>query len=339
MSRLVVVDADVLGRQRTGDETYVRNLLRHLPGPAEAAGLRIAAITRHPELLPDGVEAVRLETTLQELRMAWVLPRLLRRLGAALVHTQYAVPLRCPCPSVVTVHDLSFEQRSSTMPWKDKLVFRAVVPRAVRRSARVLTVSERSRRDIVTLYGAPPEKVVVTLNGVDAVFGPGDAPPGDPYVLTVGAVQPRKNQLAALAAAGEAGLPLVVVGPLKDAATAAELRAGGARLEGYVSTERLVELYRGARCVVQASHYEGFGLPVVEAMTCGTPVVIVSEPALVEIAGGAAVVADAGSLGAAITEALRDRDRLVALGLARAREFSWQETAEKTVAAYLEALG
>ena len=107
---LVVVDADVLGRRRTGDETYVLNLLRALPEPAEAAGLRIAAVTRHPELVPAGIEAIELATASQELRMAWTLPRLLRRLGADLVHTQYTLPLRCPCPGVVTIHDLSFER-------------------------------------------------------------------------------------------------------------------------------------------------------------------------------------------------------------------------------------
>ena len=95
---LVVVDADVLGRRRTGDETYVRNLLRTLPEPAAEAGLEIAAVTRHPELVPDGVLPVLLPARSQELRMAWTLPRALRRLGAALVHTQYALPLRCPVP-------------------------------------------------------------------------------------------------------------------------------------------------------------------------------------------------------------------------------------------------
>ena len=107
---LVVVDADVLGRHRTGDEKYVLNLLRELPEPAAAAGLRVAAVTRHPELVPEGVEAIELGTRSQELRMAWTLPRLLRAKGAALVHTQYALPLRSPCPVVVTIHDLSFER-------------------------------------------------------------------------------------------------------------------------------------------------------------------------------------------------------------------------------------
>ena len=336
---LVVVDADVLGRRRTGDETYVRNLLRTLPRPAADAGLEIAAATRHPELVPDGVLPVLLPARSQELRMAWTLPRTLRRLGAALVHTQYALPFRSPCPVVVTIHDLSFEH--GLMGRRDRLVFERVVPRAAREAARVLTVSERTKRDLVEHYGIPPERIVVTPNGVDPAFHPAtqDAPAARPYALAVGAIQERKNQPAALAAAREAGLELVVVGPVKDERVAAELREGGARLEGYVEVERLAELYRGAACLVQSSRYEGFGLPVVEAMASGTPVVTVPDPALVEVAGDAAVVVPEEELAAGIRRALEERDILAAAGLERARAFTWDETARDTVTAYVEALG
>jgi alpha-1,3-rhamnosyl/mannosyltransferase len=160
-----------------------------------------------------------------------------------------------------------------------------------------------------------------------------------PYALAVGAIQPRKNQLAALAAAQEAGLELVVAGPVKDERVASELRDAGARLLGYVPTERLAELYRGAACLVQASRHEGFGLPVVEAMASGTPVVVVPDPALVEVAGDAAVVAPEAHLADGIRRALDERDRLRDLGLARARSFTWEAAAETTVRAYLEALG
>ena len=334
---LVVLDADVLGRRRTGDETYVRNLLRELAVLAPAAGVRLAAVTRRPDLVPEGVEAVELAARSQELRMAWSLPRTLRQLGAELCHTQYALPLRAPCPSVVTVHDLSFERRHDLMGRKDRFVFRRVVPRAVRGAERVLTVSERTKRDLVELYEVPPERVVVTPNGVDPAFAPGPGP--HDYVLAVGAIQRRKDQLAALRAAAEVGLPLVVAGPEKDTAVAAELRQGGARLEGYVDTERLAELYRGAACLVQASRYEGFGLPVLEAMASGTPVVAVREPALEEVAGDAAVFVDGAKLADGIRTALADRDRLAAAGLERARAFSWRATAEKTLAVYREILG
>jgi glycosyltransferase involved in cell wall biosynthesis len=332
----VVFDADVLGRHRTGDETYALNLLRELGPLASAAGIRLVAVTRHPELVPTGVEPFELPARLQELRMAWSLPRALRRIGARLAHTQHALPLRAPCPCVVTVHDVSFARDAGLMGWKDRTTFRLVVPRAVRRATRVLAVSERTKRDVIELYGVDPERIVVTPNGVDPVFTPGAG--ARDYVLSVGAIQRRKNQLAALAAANEAGLPLVVAGPEKDGALAAELRAAGARLEGYVETERLVELYRGAACLVQSSSYEGFGLPVVEAMASGTPVVAVREPALLEVAGTAAVVVDEADLAGGIRTALAERDRLVAAGLERARAFSWRQAAEQTLAVYREIL-
>ena len=335
---LVVVDADVLGRRRTGDETYVRNLLRTLPEPAAEAGLDLAAVTRHPELVPDGVLPVLLAARSQELRMAWTLPRTLRRLGAALVHTQYALPYRCPCPAVVTIHDLSFEH--GLMGRRDRLVFERVVPHAARTAARVLTVSERTKRDLVEHYGIPPERVVVTPNGVDPAFHPAtQTAAARPYALAVGAIQERKNQRAALAAARDARLDLVVVGPVKDEGAAAELREGGARLEGYVEVERLAELYRGAACLVQSSRYEGFGLPVVEAMASGTPVVTVPDPALVEVAGEAAVVVPEAELAAGIRRAVEERDTLAAKGLERARAFTWEAAARATVTAYAEVLG
>jgi glycosyltransferase involved in cell wall biosynthesis len=344
--KLVVLDADVLGRERTGDETYVRNLLRELPVVAEPEGVRIAAVTRRPDLVPEGVRPVELRGRPQELRMAFSLPRVLRRLGAALSHTQHALPLRAPCPCVVTVHDLSFEREPELMGRKDRLVFRTVVPRAARGAARVLAVSERTKRDLVELYRVPAERIVVTPNGVDPAFHPPPAraeAPGDEvspgaYVLAVGAIQARKNQLAALEAASAVGLPLVVAGPEKDRALARELRSRGARVEGHVDTGRLADLYRGAACLVQASRYEGFGLPVLEAMASGTPVVAVREPALEEVAGDAALVVGEHELADGIRRALSERERLVAAGLERVRRFSWRASAERTLAVYREIL-
>ena len=287
---LVVVDADVLGRRRTGDETYVRNLLRELGSLADASGFRIAAVTRHPELVPDGIEPLVLRTPLQELRMLRTLPRLLRRTGAALVHTQYAVPVRSPCPAVVTIHDLSFEHGSEHMALKDRLVFRRVVPRAARAARRVLTVSERTRADLVRLYGLPEEKVVVTPNGVD----PGVC--AREQLCSSARTSSRSGRCSRGRTTWPHSPPPRLSrcrssspAPSRTRRSRRRLRDAGADLRGYVSQEELAELYRGAACLVQPSHFEGFGLPMLEAMASGTPVVALDEPALREVGGDAAI--------------------------------------------------
>jgi glycosyltransferase involved in cell wall biosynthesis len=334
---LVVVDADVLGRQRTGDETYVENLLRRLPELA-GDGLRFAALTRRPELVPPGVEAVHVPARLQEARMLWTVPRALRRLGAALAHFQHALPRSCPCPAVVTVHDLSFERDPSVMGLRHRLTFRVVVPHAVHHAARVLEVSERTKQDLVELYGVDPSRVVVTPHGVDPAFSPGVGG-SDPYLLFVGAVQRRKNPLAAAEAAAELGLRLVVVGPSRDPSLVHALTRRGADVRGYVPKGELVELYRGAAALVLPSRYEGFGLPVIEAMASGTPVVAAPDAALREIAGDAAMFAEPDDFADGIRRALADRDTLVAAGLRRAALYSWDETARRTIAVYRDVLG
>ncbi|HZQ16113.1 MAG TPA: glycosyltransferase family 1 protein [Gaiellaceae bacterium] len=332
----VVVDADVLGRRRTGDETYVSNLLAEL-GRA-AGGLRLVALTRRPELVPEGVESYELRARTQELRMALGVPRALRRLQPALVHFQHVLPPLLRVPAVVTVHDLSFERDPAVMSRVDRVVFRTLVPRAVSRAARVLTVSERTKRDLVDLYGVDAAKVVVTPNGVDAAFAPGDDGGSGGYVLYVGAIQARKDPLAAAEAAAEAGLPLVAAGPEREPELARELRARGADVRGYVAKDELARLYRRAAAVVVPSRYEGFGLPVVEAMASGTPVVTTADAALREVAGDAALYADRAGLGQAVLRAVAERDRLVAAGLQRAERFSWAETARATLAVYREVL-
>jgi glycosyltransferase involved in cell wall biosynthesis len=332
---LVVLDADVLGRRRTGDETYVERLLHELP--AHADGFRLAAVTRRAELLPPGVEPLRLEARSQELRMLVSIPRLLRRVRPALAHFVHALPPACPCPAVLTVQDLSFEREPGLMSLKDRLVFKAVVPRSAKRAARVLAISERTKDDLVELYGLDPGKIVVTPLGVDPLFAPGGER-GD-FLLFVGAIQERKDPRAAALAARELGRPLVVVGPAKDEALAAELRNLGAELRGYVAKEELARLYREAACLVFPSRYEGFGLPVVEAMASGTPVVATPDPAVREVADGAAVYAERDALAAGIRDALARRDELGRAGIERAARFSWAETARRTAGVYREVLG
>lgn len=320
---MILLDADVLGRNRTGEETYVLNLLRQLPQVAPE--LRFAAVTRHPELVPDGVEALSLPARFQEARMAWSLPRLLRRLRPELGHFQHALPLGFRGRSVVTLHDLHFERDPGAMGTLDRLTFKAVVPRAARRADHVLAVSERTKRDAIELYGIDAAKITVTPHGVDPAFGPGDDG-HDGYLLFVGAVQSRKNPLAAVEAAKRAGLPLVVVGPEKEPALARELRARGADVRGWVEKPELAELYRRAAALVLPSRYEGFGVPVLEAMASGTPVVLSDDPALREVAGGAAAPD--------VASALADRGRYRRLGLERAAQFSWEETARLTADVY-----
>jgi glycosyltransferase involved in cell wall biosynthesis len=288
-------------------------------------------------LVPAGIEAVEVRARSQELRMAWSVPRALRRLGPALAHFQHALPLGWEGASVVTVHDLSFEREASAMGRWHRVVFRRVVPRAVRRARRVIAVSERTKRDLVELYAVPESKIAVTPHGVDPAFGPGADGPHD-YLLYVGAIQERKNPLAAAAAAAEVGLPLVVAGPEREPALARELERRGADVRGYVEKEDLAQLYRGAAALVLPSRYEGFGLPVLEAMACGTPVVAADDPAMREVAGEAALYAQPAELAAAIRQAIAERDRLVAAGFARAARFSWDETARRTLAVYREAV-
>jgi glycosyltransferase involved in cell wall biosynthesis len=331
---VILVDADVLGRNRTGEETYVLNLLRSLP--AAAPDLHVAAVTRHPELVPQGVEALALPARSQEARMAWSLPRLLHRLRPRLLHTQHALPLGWRGRSVVTLHDLHFERDPGAMSLPDRLTFKAVVPRAARRADAVIAVSERTKRDAVELYGLSPEKVTVVPHGVDPAFGPGEGAGPGGYLLFVGAVQPRKDPLAALAAARAVGLPLVVVGPAKDRALAQRLREVGADVRGVVPQEELARLYRGAAALVLPSRFEGFGLPVLEAMASGTPVVCSGDEALREVAGEAGIY---GDLVDGIRRAIAERDSFARAGLERARSFTWGEAARRTAEVYRRVLG
>ncbi len=333
---MIVLDADVLGRNRTGEETYVLNLLRQLP--LVAPDLSFAAVTRHPGLVPAGVAPVTLEAHLQEVRMAWSLPRLLRRLHPELGHFQHALPLGWSGPSIVTLHDLHFERDPSVMGVVDRLTFKTFVPRAAKRATHVIAVSERTKRDAIELYGIPPERITVTPHGVDPAFSPAEGPHGG-YLLFVGAVQARKDPLAAARAAEAVGLPLVVAGPEKEPALARELRARGADVRGFVATEELAGLYRGAAALLLPSRYEGFGVPVLEAMASGVPVVLTNDAALREVAGDAGVFADGGDFTGAVRRALADRSRFVLAGLERARGFTWERTAHLTAEVYRGAIG
>ena len=225
--------------------------------------------------------------------MAWSLPRLLRRLGAALVHTQYALPLRCPCPAVVTIHDLSFERDPGLdEPPRPLRVPASSVPRAARargtgadrvraleaRPRRALRPrSRRGRRDAERRR----PRVPAGRRRGRATTSSRSVPCSRARTSSRRSRRPRRS-----------GSRSSSSGPRRTPPPPGELRERGATLRGYVEIDELAALYRGAACLVQASHYEGFGLPVLEAMASGTPVVIVRDAALMEVAGDAAVVVD-----------------------------------------------
>jgi alpha-1,3-rhamnosyl/mannosyltransferase len=364
--RLVLVDGDVIGRQRTGDESYTLGLLRELPGAAP--DLAFACSVREPHAVPGDVpaevERITLAVASPYRRIPRAFPRLARERGAALAHVQYFVARRLPCPAVVTVHDLSFARAPELMRTRDRLLFERFVPPSLRRARRVIAVSETTRRDLLEVYGVAPERVVAVPNGVGTRFQPvADARAeverrfalAEPYLLFVGALQPRKNAPALVAAYArlvrKGAEPLLVLAG-NDRGGGDQVRAAIAdyglearvRLLGYVSEPDLPALYSAAEALVFPSLYEGFGIPALEAMACGVPVAASSTTGLGEAVGDAAVTFDPSSVGAiaeAVERLLDDvslRQRLRAEGLARAAEFTWRRAAEQTAAVYRDAL-
>lgn len=263
--------------------------------------------------------------------MLWALPRLLRRLRPSLAHFVHAIPPGLPCAAVLTVQDLSFERDPTVMGRRERAIFKTVVPWSARRAEHVFAISERTRDDLVELYRIPSDKITVTPLAPGPEFEPADDGHDD-YLLFVSAVEPRKDPLAALAAARAVGRPLVVVGPQRDQSLVAALRDGGADVRGYVPTGDLVRLYQRAACLVHPSRYEGFALTPAEAMACGTPVVARPDAAVIELVDGAGILTD--DLAAGVEQALADRDRYRAAGLERAKRYTWAETARRTAEIY-----
>jgi len=270
------------------------------------------------------------------------LPARARRDGMDVLHcpTQRA-PVRSRVPLVVTFHDLAVLRHPETFNRWTRTYSRAVLPRVVRAATRLIAVSEFTKRELLELLDAPEEKVRVVPNAVGPQFSPeGDSTPGD-YVLAVATLEPRKN-LARLVEgyrrAGLNGVPLLVAGA--PGWGGVQLQGDGVRWLGEVGDDELARLYRGARAVAYVSVYEGFGLPMLEAMACGAPVVAARSGALEEVAGGAAVLVDPldpDAIAAGLAEAIDRREELRPLGLERARAFDWREVARETVAVYREA--
>jgi alpha-1,3-rhamnosyl/mannosyltransferase len=293
------------------------------------------------------------------------LPRRAARAGADLLHCPVGVAsARSRMPLVVTVNDVMAIEHPDWFTRANALQQRLVLPRALKAAARVIVPSGHTRERVLATCRVDPAEVDVVPYGVAPMFTSGAADAEalarlgveGRYVLAVGTLQPRKNLPAALAAferatADDSRHSLVVAGPRgwRDDSVVAMLEQPRVRerirVLGGVTDEQLVELYRGADCLLFPSLYEGFGFPVLEAMACGTPVVCADRTSLPEVAGDAAVLVDpddTDAFAAAVREVLASparREDLAAAGLARAREFSWSRCADLTVAAYRRALG
>ena len=272
------------------------------------------------------------------------LPRLLRRERADAVHAPNCfLPLRRPCPGVVTVHDLAFEDHPDDFSRRTGWKYRTFAPRAVRSADRVICVSAFTRDEVCRRYGADPGRVRVIPLAPALAEGDARPPPG-PYLLAVGDLRRKKN-LPALLTAFERlraeGLEHRLVLAGQDAGEAERLRGDAVEITGWVDDRRLDALMRGADLLVHPSVHEGFGLVLLEAMARGTPVAAARAGALPETAGDAAELfdpRDPSDIAAAVRRALDHAGELSAAGRARAAEFSWQRTARETLAVYREVL-
>jgi glycosyltransferase involved in cell wall biosynthesis len=321
----VAIDVTALSQTRAGTARYLQALLPRLEADVEVD--RIAGFARG-----------RAGTLWLDL--AWYPHGLARRArGADVLHCPtYRGPVHSPTPLVVTVHDIAVFRHPEAFPRWTREYSRRVVPRVLRAASRVLAVSEFTASELVEVLGIPREKILVTPNAVDDVFAPEGPRADGEYALAVGTLEPRKNLDRAIAATAQAGIGLRVVGARGWGGV--EAQGGHVEWLGELSDSELAAQYRGAQCVVYPSLYEGFGIPVLEAMACGTPVVTSKGGATEEVAGGAAVLVDpldVDSIATGIREAVDGRDTLGARGLVRARDFSWDETAARTLRAYQEA--
>jgi glycosyltransferase involved in cell wall biosynthesis len=226
------------------------------------------------------------------------------------------------------VHDLAILRAPEAFPRWHRLYGRTGLTHVLRSADAIVAVSEFTKNEVVELAGVAPERIRVVYHGVDPVFS-ADGPAADgEYVLAVATLEPRKNLARVVEAARSAGFELRVVGARGW---------GGVEVEGWVGEipdAELARLYRGARCVLYPSLYEGFGLPVLEAMACGVPVVTSIGTAMEEVAGAAAVLVDpldVEAIARGIGEAVARREELIPLGLARAAELTWQRAADAVV--------
>ncbi len=298
-------------------------------------------------------------------RIPLTLSRELRRHPVDVLHVQYTAPPFAPCPVVTTIHDLSFEHLPEAFNRRSWMQLRLTVRRTARRAAHLITLSEFSRQDISKTYGIPLERITVT---------PAAAPPQfarvanetqlqvvrrnygieRDYILSLCSIQPRKNLVRLIEAYSDlrqhhpgTELPQLVLAGKKgwlenDVFQVAEQSpvAKDIVFTGYVADQDLPALYSGALCFVYPSYFEGFGLPVVEAMRCGAPVIVGNRTSLPEVVNGAGVLIDPfdhKAIASAISHLLSNpaaREDLRARGLKRASAFDWLKTAKQTLQVY-----
>ena len=363
----IAIDAHMVGTRETGNETYTLNLIKALQQLDD--GNTYLLLTDDPHRLRSRIEEtpwfqVRQVRPAQDyLRIPLGMPWLAWREHVDVLHVTYNAPPVCPCPIVVTVHDISFRLDPDQFSPRDRLILSTLVPLSMRRAARVITVSNAARADILRHYRVPPERVVATPEAADEAFRPitdratvervarGYGLEG-PFMLAVGNLQPRKNlprlvaAFAGVRGAGETTVKLAIVGKAQwqESEVYAAVRQHGLDnaviFTGYVPDEDLVALYNAAAVFVYPSLYEGFGLPPLEAMACGTPVVASRADAIAEVCGDAALLVsptDVAELTRGLLRVLRDPALAASLrerGFRRVRDFSWRKTAEQTLAIY-----
>ncbi|GMV99794.1 MAG: glycosyl transferase [Candidatus Hydrogenedentota bacterium] len=365
------IDAHAIGTGAGGNETYIRSLIAALRAPAPEFDFTALAlrdvIGRDPDCVM-GMPTFPLRLHSSILRTPFELPWAAWRLDLDLIHVQYNAPPLCPCPFVVSLHDVGWERHPDLFTPGMRRRLALLVPGTLRRAARVFALTHAIKHEIHETYGTALDRIDVVSPGVDPAFFERHSPesitsarseyriPND-YVLYVGALQPRKN-LVRLAAAFKRvvdrhpSLPhaLVLAGKktwLYDEVidSIESLRLGDRLIfTGYVAQEHLISLVQGASVFAYISLYEGFGLPVLEAMAAGTPVLTSSTRALREVAGDAAVICeplDDVSIEAGLEQILLDaplRAQLQALGTQRASHYSLQAMARSAIAGYQSAL-
>lgn len=298
------------------------------------------------------------------IRLMAQIPGLVKRLAIELLHTQYIAPPLAFCPTAITVHDILFESHPEFF---DKLFVvrsRLLVPFSIRHSAVVFTVSKFSQEQICSTYSISPHRVHVIPNGVDSArFSPGDGGleivramglDRESYFLTVGRIEPRKNHVALLRAWSRLPKPrpiLAIVGQhhfqYEDVIRLiSELNLeADVRVLDKVSDAQLPAIYRNARGFIYASWAEGFGMPLLEAMASGVPVITSATTALTEVSADAASYvnpADSDSIASAVRALMGEsaiRSALVHRGLARVKEYTWENSAQIVRGAYVRQFG